>query len=307
MINNKLFTLNEINEQQLYELFDIAQEMKEIGLDNLANNRFHQPSSMLVSTLFFEPSTRTHYSFCAAASKLGCSVMDINTNASSILKRETLYDTVKTLEMMHVNLAVIRHSQNAYYEVLQDDIRMPIVSGGDGTGNHPTQTLLDLFTIYLEYKRFKNLKALIVGDLRHSRVARTNFVWLQKLGVDVKLTGPEFFYDETYRDYMVRFDNLEHYDVILSLRYQSERHKEDYQVHDNKAFHEKWGLTQARYDSLQKTAIILHPGPVNRGVEIASSLVEAPKSRIHQQVENGTYIRAALIYLLLTKWNKAIV
>ena len=153
-MNNKIFTLEEITISQLQYLFQIAQEMMSLGLDQLHQSRFALGREKLLSTLFFEPSTRTHYSFLTAASKLGCSIMDINTQVSSILKRETLYDTIKTLEVMGVNMCVIRHGENEYYRVLDERIKLPVVSGGDGTGNHPTQTLLDLFTIYLEYDTF---------------------------------------------------------------------------------------------------------------------------------------------------------
>ena len=151
---------------------------------------------------------------------------------------------------------------------------------------------------------FKGLKALIVGDIIHSRVAKTNLAWLEKLEVEVKVSGPTYFADPKYRN-VVAFDNLEHYDLLMLLRYQSERHAQDYHLH-NEQFHAEWGLTHERYQTLKPKAIILHPGPVNRGVEIAADLVEAPKSRINEQVTNGTYIRAALIWLLLTEWQQGI-
>ncbi|MGK9070427.1 aspartate carbamoyltransferase catalytic subunit, partial [Staphylococcus warneri] len=219
---------------------------------------------------------------------------------SSVKKGESLFDTCKTLESIGVNLLVIRHSQNAYYEELEN-IDIPIANAGDGSGQHPTQSLLDIMTIYEEYGSFDGLNVLICGDIKNSRVARSNYHSLRALGANVMFSSPEEWVDETLEAPYVNIDDvIDQVDIVMLLRVQHERHgiagEANFAAEE---YHQQYGLTQSRYDKLKDEAIVMHPAPVNRGVEIKSDLVEAPKSRIFKQMENGMYLRMAVISALL--------
>lgn len=242
--------------------------------------------------LFFEPSTRTKMSFEMAEHKLGITVLPFETAASSILKGETLYDTVKTLEAIGVDAVVIRHEEEAYYEELVG-CNVAVINGGDGSGQHPTQSLLDLLTIHQEFGRIEGIHVTIVGDIAHSRVAKSNASALEKLGAKVSFICPEEWSGD-YQTSEKLDDFISDTDVVMMLRVQHERHavsalfsKEDY--------HEKYGLTLERERKMKDSAIIMHPAPINRGVEIADSLVECERSRIFKQMANGVYVRMAVL------------
>ena len=223
-------------------------------------------------------------------------MIDVNTQGSSIAKGETLYDTVKTFEAIGVDGVIIRHSQDEYFKDLEG-INIPIINGGDGASNHPTQSLLDLMTIYEEFGHFKGLKVCIVGDIVHSRVAHTNIEVMERLGIDVYISGPEEFNDNSAP--FIPFDEaISTMDVIMLLRVQFERHQEKMKM-SKEEYHEKYGMNLQRMAQMKKGAIIMHPAPINRGVEIASECAEAPCSRIYKQMTNGVYIRMAVISLLL--------
>lgn len=246
----------------------------------------------LVANLFFEPSTRTHYSFESAEYQLGCSVADFNSASSSVTKGESLYDTVKTFEAIGYKVLVIRHPQDEYFKELED-IAIPILNAGDGKGNHPTQCLLDLYTMYDEFGTFEGLNVLICGDIAHSRVAASNKDALERLGANVRFAGPKEWEREGYptidMDEGVRWA-----DVVMMLRIQKERGASLAGISDEDYLH-TYGLDHRRYAMMKENAIIMHPAPVNRGVEIASDLVECGKSRIFKQMENGVLVRKAVI------------
>lgn len=249
-----------------------------------------------VSNLFFEDSTRTKTSFDIAERKLGLQVVPFDVTSSSVNKGESLYDTVKTLQSLGVNLLVIRHKQDQFYKELKE-IDLPIINGGDGTGNHPSQTLLDLMTIHQEFGKFKGLKIGIVGDVKHSRVANSNAVALRKLGAKVYFSGPEKWFDEgaiINGTYLSIDDLIKEVDVLMLLRIQHERHDEKMKISLNN-YHKKFGLTLEREKTMKKNAIIMHPAPINRGVEIHDDLVESPRSRIFQQMRNGVFARMAIL------------
>lgn len=255
--------------------------------------------------LFFENSTRTKTSFQMAQMKLGMKVLEFEAGTSSVKKGESLYDTVKTMESIGVNVAVIRHPENEYYKQLvnHSDLEIGIVNGGDGSGQHPSQCLLDMMTINEEFGDFKGLKVLIIGDLSHSRVAHSNAMMLNRLGAEVYFAGPEKWYDPTLEQYGTfgDFDELlPKMDVVNLLRVQNERlTTADGQAFDANQYHQAYGLTLERAAQMKQGAIIMHPAPVNRGVEIDSSLVEAPNSRIFQQMTNGVYTRMAILSRVL--------
>ena len=249
-----------------------------------------------VSNLFFEDSTRTKTSFDIAERKLGLQVVPFDVTSSSVNKGESLYDTVKTLQTLGVNLLVIRHKQDQFYKELKE-IDLPIINGGDGTGNHPSQTLLDLMTIHQEFGKFKGLKIGIVGDVKHSRVANSNAVALRKMGAKVYFSGPEKWFDEgaiINGTYLSIDDLVKEVDVLMLLRIQHERHDEKMKISLNN-YHKKFGLTLDREKTMKENAIIMHPAPINRGVEIHDDLVESPRSRIFQQMRNGVFARMAIL------------
>nr|WP_314496073.1 aspartate carbamoyltransferase catalytic subunit [uncultured Chryseobacterium sp.] len=248
------------------------------------------------SNLFFEDSTRTKTSFDIAERKLGLQVVPFDASHSSVNKGESLYDTVKTVESIGVDLVVIRDKKDRYFEELKN-ITIPVINGGDGTGNHPSQCMLDLLTIYQEFGKFEGLKIGIVGDVKHSRVANSNAEALRRLGAKVYFSGPEQWFDEgalINGTYLSVDEMIHDVDVLMLLRIQHERH-------DSKAsfsaseYHRKYGLTKEREKTMKKEAIIMHPAPINRGVEIDTDLVECQRSRIFKQMQNGVFARMAII------------
>lgn len=250
-------------------------------------------SGKIACNLFFESSTRTQYSFNVAEEKLGMRVVSFNPAASSLNKQESFYDTVMTFNSFRPDVLVIRHSQNEYYNELLGHVDCAILNGGDGTGNHPTQSLLDLMTIKQEFGGFEGKKCAIVGDIKHSRVAHTNLDVMKRLGMEVCISGPEQFREDSYL--FEEFDRLiETCDVIMLLRVQHERHGESGGF-DKGEYHAGYGLTAERVRRMKPGAIIMHPAPFNRGVEIADEVVECERSRIFKQMENGVFIRMAAI------------
>jgi len=278
-----LFNLKSLTLQQINQILSLAFQLKSGFSLSYPDKR--------IATLFFENSTRTHNSFVMAMLKLGIKFDDINVSQSSVNKGETLYDTVKTLEALGFDAVIIRHSQNEYYKELEN-VNMPIINAGDGSGSHPTQSLLDLMTIKEEFSKFEGLKCCIVGDIVHSRVAHTNAEIMKRLGMKVYIAGPKDFLDDTAE--VIDLDEaIKTCDVIMLLRVQFERNatlnmsKEEY--------HKKYGLNMDRVNNMKENAIIMHPAPVNRGIEIADDVVECKKSRIFKQMTNGVYVRMAVI------------
>ena len=266
------------------------------ALEMADGKKYTAQDEIFVSNLFFEDSTRTKISFEMAERKLGLSVIPFDTSQSSVNKGESLYDTVKTLESIGLNLLVIRHGQNQYYDELKN-IKIPIINAGDGTGNHPSQTMLDLMTIKQEFGSFKDLKIAIAGDVKHSRVANSACDILRKLGAKVYFSGPREWFDEgslmngTYRE----IDGLiPEIDVLMLLRIQHERHHQKIK-YSPEEYLRKYGLTKEREKKMKPSAIIMHPAPVNRNVEIDSDLVECSRSRIFKQMENGVFARMAIL------------
>ena len=284
-----MLSLSHFTNQQILHLLEEAQ--------SFAQGKVLKPKKQIfVSNLFFEDSTRTKTSFDIAERKLGLEVVPFDVTHSSVNKGESLYDTVKTLESIGVNLVVIRHKQNEYYKELSS-LNIPVINGGDGTGNHPSQCLLDLLTIKEEFGSFEGLKVGIVGDVKHSRVANSDAEALRKLGAKVYFSGPEDWFDEgalingTY----LQLDQLvKEVDVLMLLRIQHERHDSKMSF-SREEYHKKYGLTKEREKLMKPNAIIMHPAPINRGVEIDTELVECERSRIFKQMENGVYARMAIL------------
>ena len=283
-----LLTLKNLSTVKIKDIISYSISLKSGSRVSYSGKKF--------ATLFFENSTRTHYSFVTALMNLGIQVIDVNTSTSSTSKGETLYDTVRTLEALGMDGVVIRHSKDEYFKELEN-IKMPIFNGGDGKANHPTQSLLDLMTIYEEFHHFEGLKCCIIGDISHSRVAHTNIEVMERLGMEVYISGPKEYIDDESR--YIDFDEaIKTCDIVMLLRVQFERHHEDMSL-SIEEYHQKYGLTMERVKQMKPNAIIMHPAPVNRGVEIASEVVECEKSRIYQQMTNGVYTRMAVISMVL--------
>ena len=281
-----LVKMSDLSKEEVYALIQRALELK-AGASPI------QRPDLIAANLFFENSTRTKHSFEVAQMKLGLQVLNFEASTSSLNKGETLYDTCKTLEAIGCNMLVIRHSQEAYYQELEG-LTIPIVSGGDGSGEHPSQCLLDLMTLYEHFGRIEGLEVVIAGDIKNSRVARSNYHMLTRLGAKVQFVGPQVFADPTLGQ-MVDFDQLiGQVDACMLLRVQFERHQEAVAL-SQADYHAHYGLTLARYQELKPQAIVMHPAPVNRDMEIASELVEAPQSRIFTQMTNGRYMRQAIL------------
>ena len=286
-----ILNLDDFSNEEINKILDLAEQFK------TGKKKVDYKGKKVISNLFFEPSTRTHYSFDMAALKLGCKTQNFDSVNSSLKKGESLYDTVKTFEMFGTDAVVIRHVENEYYKQLVGKINIPILNAGDGTGNHPSQSLLDLLTIREEFGSFEGLKAVIVGDITHSRVAHTNIKVMQKLGMTVYTSGPDEYKEEGYE--FVNLDEIiDKVDVVMLLRVQHERH-ENSMIETVEEYHKLHGLNMERVKKMKETAIIMHPAPFNRNVEIADDVVECEKSRIFKQIQNGVYIRMALIYMAL--------
>ncbi len=284
-----MLTISELSTEKIYKILEEALLFAEGKIKSAENVVF-------VSNLFFEDSTRTKTSFEVAERKLGLQVIPFDVNQSSVNKGETLYDTVKTLKAIGVDLVVIRHKKDRYFDELQG-IDIPVINGGDGTGNHPSQSLLDLMTIKQEFGKFEGLHIGIVGDVKHSRVAHSNAEALQKLGAKVSFSGPkEWFDNDTINSGLFKEldDLIETVDVLMLLRIQHERHDQKTSIASSE-YLKKYGLTLEREKKMKPHAIIMHPAPVNRGVEIDSNLVECARSRIFKQMENGVYARMAIL------------
>ncbi|MEA4921473.1 MAG: aspartate carbamoyltransferase catalytic subunit [Clostridiaceae bacterium] len=250
-------------------------------------------SDKIACNLFFEPSTRTQYSFNVAEEKLGMRVVSFNPAASSLNKSESFYDTVKTFDSFGPDVIVIRHSDNEYYRCLEGHLNAALLNGGDGTGNHPTQSLLDLMTIKQEFGSLSGLKCVIAGDISHSRVAHTNYEVMRRLGMEVVTSGPSEFLEPGLET--EDFDKaVKTSDIVMMLRVQHERHAHSMNM-SVEEYHRAYGLTEERERTMKQRAIIMHPAPVNRGVELADSLMECERSRIFKQMANGVFIRMAVI------------
>ena len=283
---NSLLRIRDLSKDELMGILMDAQ------LFGASQKDWQLPQRRLVANLFFEPSTRTHYSFASAEHQLGCCVEDFTAAGSSVEKGESLYDTVKTFESVGYDAVVIRHRQDEYFRELEG-IEIPIINAGDGAGNHPTQCLLDLLTLYQEFGRIEGIRLAIIGDIQHSRVASSNREAMELLGGEWVFSGPPQWQREGY-PYMPSDEAVEWADAVRMLRIQHERHASAMQM-SKAEYLQRYGLTKERASRMKPHAIIMHPAPVNRNVEIDSDLVESPKSRIFKQMSNGVLIRKAAI------------
>lgn len=296
IFGTKELTLDEVN-----LIFDTAKKFKEICKKDDKKVPFLRGRTII--NLFFENSTRTRSSFEIAGKRLGADVINMAVATSSIKKGESLMDTAKTMNAMSADLFAIRHSMAGAVQMFGKYIDGAIINAGDGANEHPTQALLDVFTILENKKTIKGLKVAIVGDIINSRVARSNIYLLKTLGAEVTLVGPETLVPKYFEELGVKVtDNLEEVlekvDIINVLRLQLERQTESFFPSIDE-YHILYGMTLDRVKKLKDDATILHPGPMNRGIEIAFDVADCEKQVILDQVENGVAIRMALLYLIL--------
>lgn len=293
--NSDLFGLQETPKEAIENLLAHAKTMKKLLTEGKTSAAL---AGKTVVLLFYENSTRTRVSFELAGKYLGASTTHIAAGASSVTKGETLTDTGKTLDQMGTDAIVLRHSVSGSPEILARAMRAPVINAGDGMHEHPTQGLLDMFTILEEKGTLKGLKVAITGDVRHSRVARSNIWGLTKMGAEVWLSGPGTLMPPTLAETGVKIaplsEALRGADVVMALRVQTERQKAGLfpSLSEYAGF---YGLNMENIRLADSRAIVLHPGPMNRGVEISGDLADAPQSRIEAQVQNGVAVRMALL------------
>ncbi|WP_420851032.1 aspartate carbamoyltransferase catalytic subunit [Paenibacillus alba] len=256
----------------------------------------NQFQGKFVSNLFFENSTRTRFSFELAQKRLGADVLNFSAAESSVQKGESIYDTVRTLESMGIDAGVIRLKPNGVLQELAEKIKIPLINAGDGNNEHPTQALLDFYTMRKQFGTIKGLTVSIIGDILHSRVARSNLWGLIALGAKVQFCAPPSMQAPELAEFApyISFEEALKADVVMMLRVQLERHDKGI-IRSAEEYREQYGLTVERASRMAPHAIIMHPAPVNRNVELDDELVEHEKSKIFTQIAHGVPIRMAVI------------
>ncbi|MDP8233058.1 MAG: aspartate carbamoyltransferase catalytic subunit [Candidatus Zophobacter franzmannii] len=301
-LGRSMYDLDDYTAEEIIHILEASKVMKEI------NQREYKKVPALkgktVCTLFFENSTRTLMSFELAASRLSADIVSFNSSTSSLAKGESLQDTVYTLDAMGIDCYIIRHSYPGSPQLVHKYSNKPVLNGGDGRHAHPTQALLDMFSIYEKRGSLNGMKIAIVGDIAHSRVVRSNLIGMKKLGADVTICGPRTLMpgkmEEVYGckvSYSLP-EALKDADVVMGLRMQLERQTEG--LFPNLGEYTKhFVLSKETLKYAKNDALIMHPGPMNRGVEILPEIADSDRSLVLQQVANGVAVRMALLYLML--------
>jgi aspartate carbamoyltransferase catalytic subunit len=295
-----LLSLEELTAQEIVFILDTADSFKEVSTRSI--KKVPALRGRVIVNTFFEDSTRTRTSFSLAASRLSADVIDFSEKGSSVSKGETLIDTARNIEAMGVDILVVRHPAAGSAALLARTIQCSVVNAGDGAHEHPTQGLLDLYTIRERFGKVEGLKVAIVGDIANSRVARSNLWGLTKLGAEVILVGPPTLVPRAFEKLGAKvvhnFDEvIGQVDVINMLRVQFERIKSS-QFPSVREFTRFFGLTQERFQRCKENVFIMHPGPMNRGIEISSGIADGPQSGILTQVTNGLAVRMAVLFLV---------
>ena len=295
-----LLSIDDLSVDEIYRILETAEAMREIGERPI--KKVPTLRGKTIVNLFYEPSTRTRTSFEIAEKRLSADTLNIAVQASSVLKGETLVDTAMNIEAMAPDMIVIRHSSSGACHLLSRICKSRIINAGDGLHEHPTQALLDAFTIRQHKPDIAGLKVAIVGDLLHSRVLRSNVLLLTKLGAQVFVSGPPTLVPRGIEHLGVTVatsvdEAVRDADVVMMLRIQQERMQGAFFPSLREYFH-LFGMTEERVRRAKPDVIIMHPGPMNRGVEIASEVADGPYSVILEQVANGVAVRMAVLYLL---------
>ena len=301
MLNSKdLLGIKELSLEEINVILDTAAGFKDvIGRDIKKVPALRGKTTV---NLFFEPSTRTRTSFELAAKRLSMDVINFAIPMSSVVKGESLIDTALTVQALGADFIIIRHSSSGVPHLLSTKVKASIINAGDGTDEHPTQALLDAFTIKEKKNKIDGLEIAIVGDIAHSRVAKSNIYCLKKLGAKVRLIGPPTLIPEKIQELGVTVfhsmeEGLKDLDVLMMLRIQMERQGKGF-FPSTDEYAKNWCLTTERLSLAKDDAIVMHPGPMNRGIEIVSEIADGPRSVILEQVTNGIAVRMAVMYLL---------
>jgi aspartate carbamoyltransferase catalytic subunit len=299
-LGKDLLGLESLSAEQLRLVLDTAEPFKEVS--ERAIKKVPTLRGKTIVNLFFEASTRTRISFEFAEKRLSADTVNIAAQGSSVQKGESLVDTARNLEAMRIDMVVIRHPSSGAPAFLAERIPSNVINAGDGKHEHPTQGFLDMLTIRDKFGRIEGLKVCICGDILHSRVARSNIWGLSKLGAEVAVCGPASLMPLGLEELGVTVfrrieDAIEWADVLNILRLQLERMQTGY-IPSLREYYRVFGVTDERLERAPKDIVILHPGPMNRGVEIDSKVADGPHSVILQQVTNGVAVRMAILYLL---------
>ena len=303
---NHLLGIKQLTEDDIQLIFQTADSFKEII--NRPIKKVPTLRDITIANLFFENSTRTKLSFELAEKRLSADIINFSASSSSVSKGETLVDTANNILSMKVDMIVMRHPHPGAAEFLSSKTNTTIINAGDGTHEHPTQALLDAYSIREKYGDVKGKKIAIIGDIKHSRVAISNIFALQKLGAEVMVCGPTTLLPKYIHKFGVIVEHnlekaLEWCDVANMLRIQLERQEIQY-FPSIREYVSLYGLNMEKLNKLSKPITVLHPGPINRGVEITSDVADSKQSIILNQVENGVAIRMAVIYLLAGRINR---
>lgn len=295
-----LLTLKELQKEEIELILDTAVSFKEVGSRDIKKVPTLRGKTLV--NLFYEPSTRTRTSFELAAKRLSADVINISNSGSSAVKGESLLDTAKNIEAMNADMIVLRHASSGAPYILARHLKSSIINAGDGAHEHPTQGLIDLFTIREKLGKIEGVKVAIVGDITHSRVARSNIAGLTKLGAEVRVVGPPTMIPREIENSGVTvFHDLKKgisgVDVVLMLRLQLERQGKGL-FPSIREYSEVYGLNKEKLKWAGPNALVMHPGPVNRDVEVSSEIADGLSSVILEQVSNGIAIRMAVIFLL---------
>ncbi len=295
-----LLGLQELSPDELYFILDTADSFKEVSTRSV--KKVPALRGRVVVNAFWEDSTRTRTSFQLAAQRLSADVIEFSEKGSSVSKGETLIDTARNIEAMGVDVIVVRHKAAGAAQMLARSLKCSVVNAGDGSHEHPTQGLLDLYTMRERFGRIDGLKVAIVGDIVNSRVARSNLWALKKLGAEVFLVGPTTLCPRAFEQFGATvvhdFDSIiGQVDVINMLRVQFERIQTS-QFPTIREFTRMYGLTWDRFQRCKKDVFVMHPGPMNRGIEIQNEIADGPQSGILKQVTNGLAVRMAVLYLV---------
>ncbi len=299
-LGKDLIGLEDLTGEQIVSILDTAEPFKEISERQI--KKVPVLRGQTIVNLFFEPSTRTRVSFEFAEKRLGADTVNISSSGSSVQKGETLVDTARNLEAMRINMVVVRHGSSGAVRFLADRIPSNVINAGDGQHEHPTQALLDLLTIRDQFGSITGRRVCIVGDIVHSRVARSNIWGLLKCGAEVAVCGPKTLIPKGIDGLGVRViprveEAIEWCDVLYVLRLQLERMDAGF-VPSLREYNRVFGVSSDRLAHASDELIVLHPGPMNRGVEIDSDVADGPRSVILPQVTNGVAVRMAVLYLL---------
>lgn len=307
-----LLSINDLDRDSAISLLNLAVEMQQVNSRDV--KKLPALNGRTVANLFFEDSTRTRFSFELAAKRLSADVVNFTAKGSSVSKGESLKDTVQTIEAMGVEALIVRHHHSGAANTIANSAwsKSAVINAGDGTHEHPTQGLLDALTIRQRLKGtsdkgdLSGLRVLIAGDILHSRVARSNLLLLRLLGAKVGIVGPATLVPDDARilaDFVYfNFDEAlsDKFDVVMMLRMQRERMNSAF-IPNETEYSTLWGLSESRFNLLSTDTLIMHPGPMNRGLEISSAAADSPQSAILDQVANGVAVRMAVLYKLLAQ------